>query len=327
MKKRLFYKECLPNGKRVIYFMGHKLYTYYKYREKLIKTEIEKVEIPARYISDDKLGLYLQEKFFERTGKLFDEKLTGLNEKIIWLQMFDASDLKGRLSDKYGVREYVANTIGKKYLIRLLGHWDSLVDFDIDSLPQKFVLKFSEGSGKNCLVPDKNKINQEQLLYIMRKWALEPYWCNFCEMQYKKNLNKYIAEEYIDTKIEYKLWMFHGECRFIKIEIMCGFAENGKTEKQYGKYFYPDWRPADFSTIGDEPEYEIPKPKKLKELLNIATKLASPFSFVRIDFFETQDGELKFGEMTFSPAAGNIHFEPKDKNKQFGEWLTINNNK
>ncbi len=324
MKKRFLYKERCSDGKRIIYFMGHRFYTYYKGGIQSINTTID---MPARYIADDKLPLFLQDKFFERTGKLPNERLTGLNEKIIWMQMFDASDAKGKLSDKYGVREYVANTIGEKYLIPLLGCWDTISDVDIAKLPQKFVLKFSEGSGKNYLVPDKDKVDTEHMFSTMRRWALEPYWCNFCEMQYKKNLNKYIAEEYIDTKIEYKLWMFHGECRFIKIEIMCEYAENGKPTNQYGKYFWPDWKPADFCTIGDEPEHEIEKPTKLEELLQIAKKLAEPFNFVRIDFFETKDGELKFGEMTFSPAAGNIHFQPETKDIEFGKWLTVDNAK
>ena len=143
------------------------------------------------------------------------------------------------------------------------------------------------------------------------------------EMQYKDSPRKIIIEEFIDTKIEYKLWIFHGKCQFIKIEIMNDFAENGKPANQYGKYFYPDWVPADFRTIGKEPEYDIPKPKKLSEMIKIAEKWAKPFDFVRVDFYETKNDELKFGEITFSPAAGDIHFVPESKNVEFGRLFKI----
>ena len=43
-------------------------------------------------------------------------------------------------------------------------------------------------------------------------------------MQYKNSVRKFIAEEYVNTKIEYKLWIFAGKCKFIKIEIMNEFG-------------------------------------------------------------------------------------------------------
>ena len=101
------------------------------------------------------------------------------------------------------------------------------------------------------------------------------------------------------------------------------FATTGKPKNQTGKYFYPDWTAADFKTVGNEPRHEIPKPKKLKELLEISEKLASQFDFVRVDFFETNDGELKFGEMTFSPAAGRVHFVPSIKDTLFGQMFKL----
>ena len=237
--------------------------------------------------------------------------------------MFDVTPQKTLLADKYTVRQYVADTIGEKYLVKLLGVWDNVSQIDFEKLPQKFVFKHSEGSGKVFLIPAINQVNLEELKNILRNWELNLFWTVNLEMQYRDSVRKIIAEEYLDTKIEYKLWCFAGKCRFIKIEIMNEYASNGKPANQTGQYFYPDWSPADFKTVGAEPTVTIEKPKKLNELLMVTEKLASSFDFVRIDFFETTDGNLRFGEMTFSPAAGRIHFVPESKDAEFGKWFNM----
>ncbi|MBD5389046.1 hypothetical protein HDR63_02215 [bacterium] len=280
-------------------------------------------QISLRDCPEEKLPQLLRQKFFEYTGKWPSQELETLNEKIIWAQMFNATDLKTKLADKYTVRDYVADKIGDTYLTKLYDVWDDVNQIDFTSLPDKYVLKFSEGSGKVLLVPNKNKLDIEHAKQQIISWQNNPFWLMACEMQYKNSAKKIIAEEFIDTKIEYKLWIFHGKCKFIKIEIMNDFAENGKPDNQFGKFFYPDWTPADFRTIGDEPNFNIPKPNKLDELIKISEILAEPFDFVRVDFFETHKGKLVFGEMTFSPAAGGVHFEPASKNIEFGKLWTL----
>lgn len=314
---KIFRKEKTGNGRRNIYFCGIKIFSYKKHKQH--------TEIPLRYISEDCLPILLKDKFYEYTGKLPTETLETLNEKIIWASMFDVTPLKIQCADKYTVREYIKKTIGEKYLIKMHDYADTLEEININKLPDKFVLKFSEGSGKVFLVPNKKTLDINHMKSVIRKWSLDYFWTHQMEMQYKNSARKIIIEEFVDTKIEYKLWIFNKKCEFIKIEIMNDFAENGKPNDQYGKYFYPDWKPAEFRTIGKEPEYDIPKPKHLSEMIKIAEKLAKPFDFVRVDFYETKSGELKFGELTFSPAAGHIHFTPESKNLDFGKLFILPN--
>lgn len=47
-----------------------------------------------------------------------------LGEKMQWLKLYDATAEKGKLADKYLVRERVADKIGEDYLIPILGVWD-----------------------------------------------------------------------------------------------------------------------------------------------------------------------------------------------------------
>lgn len=84
-----------------------------------------------------------------------------MTDKIHWLKLYDSTPLKGRLADKFLVREWVADTVGEEYLVPLLGVWDSPDEIDFASLPTSFVLKATHGSGWNILVPNKSALDEE----------------------------------------------------------------------------------------------------------------------------------------------------------------------
>lgn len=83
-------------------------------------------------------------------------------EKIQWLILHDSTPLKTKLADKYLVRNWIENQIGGKYLIPLLGVWTNYEEIDFSKLPDQFVLKCNHGCGYNCVIGDKNKINQKK---------------------------------------------------------------------------------------------------------------------------------------------------------------------
>ena len=64
-----------------------------------------------------------------------------LNEKLQWLKIYWRDPLATVCADKYAVRDYVRDTIGEQYLNTLIGVYDTIDEIDINSLPDKFVLK------------------------------------------------------------------------------------------------------------------------------------------------------------------------------------------
>ena len=62
-------------------------------------------------------------------------------EKLNWLKLNYRIDNQYKYVDKYEVRKYVENVIGKEYVVPLLGVWKSFDEIDFDSLPNQFVLK------------------------------------------------------------------------------------------------------------------------------------------------------------------------------------------
>lgn len=103
----------------------------------------------------------LKEWFYERNGYPLDlDNPKTFCEKLQWLKLYDSTPIKTRLADKYLVREWVKETIGEKYLIPLLGVWDSFDEIDFSKLPEAYVLQCNHGSGMNVIVNPRGGENR-----------------------------------------------------------------------------------------------------------------------------------------------------------------------
>ena len=304
---KFIHKKRHKNGTREIFVLGIKVF---KYKKKIYRPYIPSLS----HIAEECLPAYLAKRFYERTGKLPTEKLVTLQEKVIWASMFDATPLKIQCTDKLAVREYVTKTIGEKYLPKLYAVYKNSDEFDIDVLPQSFVLTHNAGANADFtkLIFNKNEINIPEIKTIIRKWMLYNHSEPMCEMQYRYIPTCVIARELLDIRpdVEYKCWCFNGRVEFIaqnsyvKGHNSVGFSVYSKTGKNLNFY---QVLPGSYYNRGTTINQKI-----LDEMVSVAEKLAAPFNFVRVDFYETRDGKLMFGELTFSPSAGNLEFEPNN---------------
>ena len=327
---KVFKKVRYPNGRRYVYLFGVKVFSYKKHNNKGTEQFLYKCDKLAsqmvRYCGNDRLPVLLRDRFYERTGKLPTEKLTTFAEKVIWASMFDVTPLKIQCADKLAVRDYVEQTIGEKYLPKLYATYVNTDDFNIEILPNSFVLTYNAGSGQNMVISDKNKYDPLKLKQTIKEWLLYNHSELFCEMQYRYIKPCVIAREMLDIKtdVEYKLWCFAGRVEFIVINNYQGGHNNIRVKTKSR-----DWQDLGFRQTGcgcvDEVNANIPKPTFLSELIEISEKLSSPFDFVRVDFYETKDGKLMFGELTFSPTAGSLIYTPdNDKiQKHYGNLFKI----
>ena len=84
-------------------------------------------------LAPDEYPSHLAMWFKEATGEKLDlENPVTFNQKIQWMKLHDSTPEKGRLADKYLVREFVAERIGQQYLVPLLGVWDDPDDWGGD---------------------------------------------------------------------------------------------------------------------------------------------------------------------------------------------------
>lgn len=286
------------------------------------KNRIEKHD----YYKEIPKELYIQELsdwFMQTTGEKLDlEHPVTYNQKIQWLKIFDSTPIKTRLADKYLVRSWVADKIGEKYLTKIFGVWDNFDDIDFDALPDKFVLKATHGCKFNYIVKDKAEMNRSDARFKFRKWMKINYAYRWgLEPQYKGIKPRIIAEEYLENETDdlydYKIWCFNGEPKYIQ------FLSERNTAGLKMAFYDAEWNRQEFVDNPPRQNNEVEKPGNLDEMLETAAVLAKDFCHVRVDLYRMNNGEIKFGEMTFTPASGACKWDPPEYNKILGDMITL----
>ena len=232
-------------------------------------------------------------------------------EKINWLKLYDSTPLKARLSDKFSVRDYVADKIGEDKLKPLLGVWDSFDEIDFDALPNQFALKCNHGSGMNIIVKDKNSLDMHRAREKINAWLAVDYGAGFLELHYSLIKRKIIAEQYISEVesglYDYKVHCFNGAPKIIQVlqtQNLHGLGNSAAHQAFYGTAWENLGAMFDDAPLFPDP---IPKPSRLEEMLSYAKILCEPFSYARADFYEIR-GEIFFAEITFYSDAGFLPY-------------------
>ncbi|MDO4243414.1 MAG: ATP-grasp fold amidoligase family protein [Actinomyces sp.] len=244
-----------------------------------------------------------------------------MGEKIQWLKLYDSTPLKGRLADKYLVRQWVADTIGPQYLPELLGVWDSPELIDFDALPDSFVLKATHGSGWNVIVKDKSTLDVERTRRRLATWlgrrasmagGFQLHY-DFCEPRIIGH--PYMADDSGGLR-DYKFFTFDG-----RVQFALGI-EGRFVRKTLGAYL-PDWSRAPFD-YGYNAEWadSIPRPSGLETMVALAEELGRGFPLARVDFYEV-DGRVYFGEITFTDNNGLADFFPSSFDHEFSQRLSL----
>lgn len=245
------------------------------------------------------------------------------NEKIQWLKLYDSTPIKTRLADKLLVRDWVREKIGDKYLIPLLGVYDRFEDIDFSKLPKRFVIKCNHGSGWNIIVRDKTKLDladvKKKLDYWMNlNFAFKyGYELHYREIQPKIMIEKFMENKTIDDLYDYKFWCFNGKVEYI--QLLSGRNSTGlKTA-----FYSPDWKKQRFYDNNMFDSSVAPRPKSLAQMKKLAEKLSAGFNYVRVDFYQLDDGTIYFGEMTFTPASGAMVWDTDATNLMLGKMLKL----
>ena len=245
-------------------------------------------------------------------------------EKIQWLKIYGNLEKYTNLVDKYLVRDYIKEKIGAKYLVSLLGAFDNPKEINFEKLPNQFVIKLNTGSGFNIIVTDKQKINSDKIIKQLNKWMKLNYYKIKKEPQYKNIQKKIIIEEYISDKNgelnDYKFFCFNGKVEFIEVDSdrFCNHTMD---------FFDKDWNLLQLHKGKYKNSSTIPmKPENFNKMINIAEELASDLQFVRVDLYNV-DGNIYFGELTFTPAGGLTKFNPIEKDKEFAKKIMTQDTK
>lgn len=257
-----------------------------------------------------------------RTGKKLDlNSPRHFNEKIQWLKLYWQHPLVAKCGDKYEVREYAIKKGCSDALIQTYGIYEQASEINWSSLPNKFVIKITNGSGYNIICKDKNKLDKEKVITQLNNWLKKDFSLIGAEIHYAKMKSRILCEKFIETEdgklpIDYKIYCFNGEPKYILV--------TPDREVGFKRYFYDlEWNILNFEEgiVIDESDI-MRKPESLQEMLYYSKKLSSPFPFVRVDFYD-YNGKAILGEMTFTPAAGLATYYREEVSLKLGGMIQL----
>ena len=272
---------------------------------------------------------YLKKKFYAVFGTALDlDNPRTFNEKMQWLKLYNRDDKYTLMVDKYLVKDYVANTIGERYIIPTLGVWENPDEIDFNSLPNRFVIKCNHNSGLGMIIcSNKEKLDETAARKQLWTGIKQDYYSIDREWPYKNVNRKILAEKFMedseqkDGLTDYKIYCFNGEPRVIQV-IKDRFSSSGMINDHYTL----DWRKLDLVRGHYRITKEaIAKPVEMDEMIYLASILSKNIPFVRVDFYIINHS-IYFGELTFFPASGFTQFHPEKWDFVFGEWIKLPNN-
>lgn len=290
-------------------------------RDSVIYQTRRKMQVLAHYILPDEVMSKIYFRIVMKK-KLNLKNPETFNEKLQWLKLYhDPYDEKViRCADKYAVRAYLKEKGYEDKLVPLLGEWDRPEEIDWETLPDQFVLKCNHGCGYNLLCLDKKNFDTKKAERQLGKWLKEDFGAFNIEQHYSQiTQKKIICEQCLGEVItDYKFFCFNGEPKHIYV------ASNMINDRQTEMSFYyldgtkmPLMRD-DYKEIQDAVQF----PPYYDEMKDIAKDLAKEFPFVRVDFFALEK-EFYFAELTFTPCACMMPFNPEKYDLEWGNMLDI----
>lgn len=245
-------------------------------------------------------------------------------EKIQWYKLYYRDPVMQQCADKYMVREYVKSKGLESILNELYAVYASPEQINFDDLPNKFVLKLSNGSSTNLLIKDKTTYDLDSVKQTFRDFYKQSEASAGREWVYKTDKKPVIiAEQYLEDPSnengalrDYKILCFGGIPEYI-------ICVDGRYTDHYCHVVYDTkWVKQNVVIGHSSAAADYDRPETLEWMLEIAEILSKDFPAARIDLYSIQ-GKVYFGEITFFPWSGYMKFEPDSFDYVLGEKFDI----
>ena len=242
-----------------------------------------------------------------------------------WLQCYKINyrnETMLQCVDKYSVRDFVRSRIGEGYLNRMYQLCDKPEDIDFNRLPDKFVIKTTDGgNGDNVLfITDKSNLDVKDCIHTLNSWKGKRYdrisreWA-YSGMKHSRVIIEELLEDpsSADGSIDdYKFLCFNGKFKYLWVD-KNRFSEHRRGFWDHSLNFMDD-AISDCPTFNSAPDL----PTNIGKMIDIAEKLAQGFPFIRVDLYNIK-GKILFGELTFYPWSGYVQYSPDSFDYKLGE--------
>lgn len=243
------------------------------------------------------------------------------SEKVLWLKLYYDDPKISIACDKANGKEYIDQILGPGYTVPIIKRYSNVFDIDLDELPDRFAIKVNWATGCNIIVQDKTKLDINWVRATLDRWMLpwkSSYYGTF-NRGYRDTKPILFVEEYLDipkNSTEYKVFCFHGRAKFTLVEL--DYFGNHPRRAYYDR----EWKEVPYRFGNIEKTTLGKMPETYPEIIRLAEKLADPFPYIRVDFYDIH-GRLYVGELTFYSGGGFSPLLPIEWDHQLGQELDL----
>ena len=188
-------------------------------------------------------------------------------------------------------------------------------------MPANCVIKPTHSSGDLLILKGNSQrsLTESELLKI-DGWLKEDYYRRGREPNYANLRRRVIIEELLLDETgqppkDYKIECAAGVPFMIQVDID-RFTDHAR------QLYTTNWELLSYCTVYPRHPIPEPYPPQLKEALNIAHRLSTPFRLCRVDLYFLGDTEIRIGEITFYPANCAEVFEPRSGDIEAGQLIS-----
>jgi hypothetical protein len=250
---------------------------------------------------------------FLRVFKRFPRNKFLLNDYLFHRKLsVDAlSPLRGYVTDKVWVKDYIKLKVGEDHAIPNLAVFDRVEAFNSYKMPDSCCIKPAHASGEYILRKHGEAIDEE----LIRSWFKLNYYKSWREINYRYFPPRVIVEPLIFNSanlIDYKAYCFNGAVKFFQA------IQDRDNEHPKQTFLSPEWEVLGFSRQNRDTDQYIEQPNNLNKMKEIATLLSKDFEFIRVDLY-SDGSDVYVGELTHCPQSG------LGKYKNFSHELSASN--
>lgn len=273
--------------------------------------------------------IYAKIKYKENTGKVLDiENPKFFNEKLWWLKINYRHPLMTKCSDKVLVRDYLEELSLGNLLTEVYGVYDRPQDIPFNDMKGKYFIKCNHVSGINRIFDSENESNFDirEFEKTFNKALKMNYYYQSREWNYKNIEPKIIVENFIESQsalLDYRFFCFHGEVKLIFVDIDTAATDGSHNPSAKRNIYDRKFNLQNFTVGRENFDNElVKKPENLELMIEYAEKISSPFPFCRVDLYNN-NGEIKFGEITFFPGGATQQFSTDESDRMVSSWLRV----
>jgi hypothetical protein len=216
-----------------------------------------------------------------------------------------ASPERVRVTDKEHLRAFVAERVGDHHNVPALAMLRSAEDAEAFADPEECVIKPTHMSAEVIFGKKGSSLDRRRIA----GWFKRNYYFESREANYRTLTPKVVVEPYIfgrvhsDVAPDYRINCVDGRARSLMVDLG---VYSGRRRRAY---FDTKWNLLPFTVFFPQ-QVGVPPPANLDEMFEVANRLASGFSFMRVDLYS--DGTtILVGELTnCSGGAVTTVFDP-----------------